>query len=227
MPNESTTNQGFNRPTKGEFARQRLGEWIRSNIDSFDGLFQGRATESVTLADAGKQALRGGSAVDSLVTVVNEDDNTTAVFSLQGSSNAVTKISESARDTELEATATEDVGSITSQTTSTFTVAVTGAETGDPVSVSPPSGINTSLVVSALVSSSDTVTVQVTNPTTGAIDPASGDYSVKVFDQSTDFTTTEGNDTTTNVYWDSGNSQYEINNEAGGERSYSLTYEGV
>jgi hypothetical protein len=37
-----------------------------------------------------------------------------------------------------------------------------------------------------------------------------------------EFTTTEGNQGTTNVYYDSTNGQYEINNETGGSATYSL-----
>lgn len=40
------------------------------------------------------------------------------------------------------------------------------------------------------------------------------------------FGTTEGNDTTTNVYYDSGNTRFELNNEKGGERTYDVTIEG-
>lgn len=36
------------------------------------------------------------------------------------------------------------------------------------------------------------------------------------------FTTTEGNDGTTNVYWDSTNSRYELNNETGGSATYAV-----
>lgn len=94
-------------------------------------------------------------------------------------------------DGSLSATATQDVGSISAQTTNSFTVSVSGATAGDPVSVSPPSGFSSSpenndLVTTAYVSSSDTVTVLVTNPTSGAIDPDSGDYTVEVHQDSTD-----------------------------------------
>jgi len=39
----------------------------------------------------------------------------------------------------------------------------------------------------------------------------------KLFDSNTAFANSEGNDTTVNVYWDSGNSRYEVNNETGGQ----------
>lgn len=40
------------------------------------------------------------------------------------------------------------------------------------------------------------------------------------------FGTTEDNDTTTNVYYDSGNTRFELNNEAGAERNYVVITEG-
>lgn len=42
----------------------------------------------------------------------------------------------------------------------------------------------------------------------------------EVLDESSTFTTTEDNDTTVNVYFDSGNSRYELNNEIGGQRTF-------
>lgn len=55
-----------------------------------------------------------------------------------------------------------------------------------------------------------------------------GGNSVSILAQSgSTFGTSEGTDTQTNVYWDSTNSRYEINNEKGGERTYEVTYEGV
>ena len=138
MGNESTTNQSFNRPTAGEFARQRLGTWLRENINSFDSLFRGRETTSHTLADSGKEALNGGNVDNQIISVVNVDDNTGALVHLAGGGNAATIL----------------------------------AQDGSA------------------------------------------------------FGTTEGSDGTTNIYWDSSNSQYEINNEKGGERTYYVTYEG-
>lgn len=222
MANQTTTNKGYNDPTAGEYARQRLGNWLSSNWGDLDTQLGRFEREEYTLSDTDKQAISGGEVVNAYAVVIDENQNNVGTFDLRGSGNEAVKESESARNV-LEATATSQaVSSVDSQTTNTFTVSVTGAETGDPVSVSPPSGINTSLVVSAFVSSSDTVTVQVTNPTSGSINPSDGDYTVKVFDQSTSFTTSEGNDGTTNVYWDSGNSQYELNNETAAEVTYEV-----
>lgn len=80
------------------------------------------------LSDTGKNALAGGEAVQTTITVINTSDNTVETFTLHGSGNAVTQ-----------------------------------------------HGIDT-----------------------------------------TNFGTTEGNDGTVNVYWDSTNSQYELNNKEGG-----------
>ena len=129
----------LNRPSAGEWARQRLGNKIRSNISDIKSFFRGRNTETITLADAGKAALNDGDGVNKVATIVNTDDNNAAIVHLQGGGNAVT---------------------ILSQTGSSFG-------------------------------------------------------------------TSEDTDAQTNVYWDSGNSRYEINNEQGGERTYEITYEGA
>lgn len=129
----------LNRPTEGFWARASLGTKIRSNISDIKTLFRGRNTEGITLSDQGKNALNDGDAVNKVATVVNKDDNTSALVHLQGGGNSVV---------------------ILAQSGSTFG-------------------------------------------------------------------TSEGTDAQTNIYWDSGNSQYEINNEKGGERTYEITYEGV
>lgn len=129
----------LNRPTAGKWARQVLGDKIRQNISDIKSLFRGRNTESATLSDTNKTGLNDGDAVNKVATIVNTDDNTSAVVHLQGGGNAV---------------------SILAQSGSTFG-------------------------------------------------------------------TTEGNDGTTNVYWDIGNSRYELENQKGGERTYEITYEGA
>lgn len=55
----------------------------------------------------------------------------------------------------------------------------------------------------------------------------SGDTVSILAQDGSSYGTTEGNDGTTNIYWDSGNTQYEINNEKGGERTYRITAEGA
>lgn len=74
-----------------------------------------------------------------------------------------------------------DVGSIPAHTTSTFNMTITGAALGDFVIVSvSPAVLSNSIVLHARVSNTDTVTVYLTNTSTGAIDPASATYFVKV-----------------------------------------------
>jgi len=60
------------------------------------------------------------------------------------------------------------------------TVTVTGAKTGDHVSVSPP-GITAGVTLcAARVSASDTVTVTFCNPTAGAVVPLTGNHVFRV-----------------------------------------------
>jgi len=129
----------LNKPNAGNWARQVLGDKIRTNISDIKTLFRGRNTESLTLSDAGKNALNDGDAVNKVATIVNKDDNTSAQVHLQGGGNSVAILAQSGSS----------------------------------------------------------------------------------------FGTSEDTDAQTNVYWDSGNSQYELNNEKGGERTYEITYEGV
>lgn len=129
----------LNRPTSGFWARASLGEKIRQNISDVKSLLRGRNTETVTLSDQGKAGLNDEDAVNKVATIVNTDDNTSAIVHLQGGGNSVSILAQS------------------------------GATFG----------------------------------------------------------TSEDTDAQTNVYWDSGNSRYELNNENGGERTYEITYEGA
>lgn len=76
-----------------------------------------------------------------------------------------------------QATLTLDFGSIAAQADAELTGTVTGAKTGQPVVVSAPD-LEDDLVATAYVSATDTVTVRVTNPSAGAIDPASQSFYV-------------------------------------------------
>lgn len=75
-----------------------------------------------------------------------------------------------------------DVGSIAAQGKATFPVTVMGAraDQGQTVQVGVPSTFNTGLVPWGLVSADDVITVVLANPTTGAIDPPTASYSVRV-----------------------------------------------
>lgn len=73
-----------------------------------------------------------------------------------------------------------DFGSILAQTTADLTVAMLNVDVGQRVTVVPPVALNAGLVVNAFVSAADTVTVRITNVTSGAIDPAAGFYGLFV-----------------------------------------------
>jgi hypothetical protein len=75
---------------------------------------------------------------------------------------------------------TFDFPNIGAVNTSTTTVTVTGAQTGDSVIVNPSTALEAGLVVYAYVSAGDTVTIVANNPTAGAINPASRTYYVTV-----------------------------------------------
>lgn len=73
-----------------------------------------------------------------------------------------------------------DFASIATLTNSTTTVTVTGAQVGDSVIVNPSSTLEAGLILYGYVSAVDTVTIVASNPTAGAIDPASRTYYVSV-----------------------------------------------
>jgi len=158
--------------------------------DDFFGIVAGPANDGVDLSSlsSGDEVvvIVRGPCVANVGSSVTEND----VLETSGTAGRLNQNSQGTEynvdDGSLSATSTQDVSSISAGTTATFTVSVSGAATGDPVSVAPPSGINTSLTVTGFVSSSGTVTVVVSNPTSGAIDPSSGDYTVRVHQDSTD-----------------------------------------
>lgn len=77
-------------------------------------------------------------------------------------------------------TATLDFASIAAGATAELTITVTGAATGDAVSVGPPSTLNAGLQVTGYVSATNTVTVRVYNSTGSAVDPASSTWKATV-----------------------------------------------
>lgn len=80
----------------------------------------------------------------------------------------------------LSGSVTQDVASVPAQTTSSpSTITVTGAAVGDPVYVGV-SAITAGTIFTAQVTASNTVTVYITNPTGGALDPPNATYSVRV-----------------------------------------------
>lgn len=78
---------------------------------------------------------------------------------------------------------TLDVGSILAGTVSTFTITVPGCRAAfdQAVALAPPPGIESNLLWSGVVSSDNTVTVRLYNPTGSPIDPASGTWGARVF----------------------------------------------
>lgn len=81
----------------------------------------------------------------------------------------------------LRGSLTHNFPSISSVSLATQTLTVTGAQVGDTVVVGRPATLDAGLVVSGEVTSANTVTVTVNNPTAGAIDPPSLTYPVTVF----------------------------------------------
>lgn len=71
---------------------------------------------------------------------------------------------------------TLDLASIAAGATVSGTVECLTARAGQPVTVSPPAAFDAGLVITAFVSANDTITYRVTNTTSGAIDPASGEF---------------------------------------------------
>lgn len=67
---------------------------------------------------------------------------------------------------------TVDLASLAAGATTSFTISIPGAATRDLVMVTPSGGLESGLTYTAGVSAADTITVRVTNASTGAIDPA-------------------------------------------------------
>lgn len=73
----------------------------------------------------------------------------------------------------LRASTSLDFPSVASGGVQSLTMTVTGARTGDPVTVTTnPGGLTTGIILTAGVTANDTVTVKANNVTAGAIDPA-------------------------------------------------------
>lgn len=81
----------------------------------------------------------------------------------------------------LSATATLDFGSVAAQSFADLTITVTGAATGDCVSLGvPTASVTAGIVYSAWVSATNTVTVRAHNYTAGPLDPASGSFKAAI-----------------------------------------------
>jgi len=76
--------------------------------------------------------------------------------------------------------ATLDFPSISSNSTATQTITITGATVGYPVLLGAPGGLETGLIFCGYVSATDTVTIRLHNVSGGSINPASADWTVGV-----------------------------------------------
>lgn len=81
----------------------------------------------------------------------------------------------------LRDTATIDFPPILSYENADMTMTVTGASVGDVVSIGAPNNMPTRGVMSAWVSSANTVTIRIYNTLSGLFDPAAGVYTAIVF----------------------------------------------
>jgi hypothetical protein len=82
---------------------------------------------------------------------------------------------------EISGSATLDFGNTSAQNSADLTITVTGASEGDVVSLGVPNAsVNANTCFTAWVSATDTVTVRFNNYSSGAVDPASGTFKVKV-----------------------------------------------
>jgi hypothetical protein len=77
-------------------------------------------------------------------------------------------------------TATLDFGSIAAAASADLTITVTGASTGDSVSLGLPAAPTAGIIFQGFVSASNTVTVRATNITGSPVDPASATYRATV-----------------------------------------------
>lgn len=127
------------------------------------------ATVGGTLAVTGTSS-HAGAATFGSVTVTNASVFTGSVA--VGGGTAFLKI--------LTASATLDFPSIVAQSTTNLTITVTGADTNSVVMIGLPAGFEGGLGATGFVSSTNTVSIIVVNPTVGAIDPASAAFRATV-----------------------------------------------
>jgi hypothetical protein len=80
------------------------------------------------------------------------------------------------------ATLTHDFGSISAQSQATQTLTVSGARSGDMVSVRPTTAVN-GIITDGTVTADNTVTLRAVNYSSAPIDPGEQVYMVLVFQQ--------------------------------------------
>lgn len=163
---------------------------VNTGSDTHNKLIMWDANLNVELLDstrqypptAGRRVLRLGAAdiVPSTGTELTEggaiiyvDQEDVFILDSLGTAGAIPKT--------LKGSDTLDFPSTATQTSSDLTVTVTGAADGDVVSIGVPNvSVNANTSYSAWVSSANTVTIRFNNYSTGAVDPASGTFKVRV-----------------------------------------------
>jgi hypothetical protein len=112
--------------------------------------------------------------------------DTTGILSVGVSANGTTYMAGANGITNMgnlwiSGSATLDFGNTSAQNSADLTITVTGAADGDVVSLGVPNGsVNANTCFTAWVSATDTVTVRFNNYSSGAVDPASGTFKIKV-----------------------------------------------
>lgn len=81
---------------------------------------------------------------------------------------------------KLSATSALDFPSIVNGTTEDLTIALAGAVVGEPVELGVPAALDAGLIPFAFVSATNVVTVRIGNITGAPIDPASGNFTVRI-----------------------------------------------
>lgn len=84
------------------------------------------------------------------------------------------------RPIRFSASSTLDFGSIPAHSTSELTFAFSGAVVGAPVTLVPPTTLESGLMFSGYIQSNDVVAVRLANVTAVAIDPASASWTASI-----------------------------------------------
>lgn len=114
-------------------------------------------------------------------TPVTADTSTNDLLVINSSNGQVRRYTGDWYSVPLSGSATLDFGNTSAQNSADLTITVTGAASGDVVSLGVPNGsVNANTCFTAWVSATDTVTVRFNNYSSGAVDPASGTFKIKV-----------------------------------------------
>ncbi len=114
-------------------------------------------------------------------TPVTADTSANDLLVINSSNGQVRRYTGDWYSVPLSGSATLDFGNTSAQNSADLTITVTGAASGDVVSLGVPNGsVNANTCFTAWVSATDTVTVRFNNYSSGAVDPASGTFKIKV-----------------------------------------------